>query len=392
MLTLYTFLEGMGHQLRWWLRALVSWRDPRAPMTPRRLLVLLAGGPLFLLLQFVHILCLLLDELLFPAYRRMAVERPLFITGIPRSGTTFVHRTLAGEGETFTTVTTWEALLAPSILQRRLVGLLARADGALGGLGARALAALTRRLTGGMEAIHAVGLTAAEEDYLLLLPAGGCFLPVLALPGAGGPAELGRLDTALGAGRRGRLLRLYRRLLQRHLYADGGARRLLSKNAAFGGWVTGLRETFPDARFLLCIREPGTALSSQISSVAAAERLFGTATRGEAFQRLFLEGYQETLGHLGRTVADWPTGTVAVIDMADLRTAPGATLRAALERLGEAPGPALSARLAALPAGGTSGHRHAVSALALQPAEMEARLEPPYRHLLQQPHRVGSHP
>ena len=392
MLTLYTLLEGLGHQLRWWLRALVSWRDPRAPMTGRRLLVLLTGLPAFLLLQLGHILCLLLDEVLFPAYRRVAVERPLFITGIPRSGTTFVHRTLAGEGEAFTTVTTWEALLAPSILQRRLVGLFGRVDRTLGSPGARGVKALTRWLTGGMDAIHTVGPTAAEEDYLLLLPAGGCFLAILAFPGKSGPAELGRLDTAMSAGRRARLLRLYRRLLQRHLYADGGRRRLLSKNAAFGGWVAGLRETFPDARFLLCIREPGTALSSQISAVAAAERLFGTAIRGEAFQRLFLEGYHDTLAHLSRTVADWPSGTAAVIDMADLRTAPGATLRAALERLGEAPGPALSARLTALPAGGTSGHRHAVSALALQPAEMEARLDPPYRHLLQQPHRVGSPP
>ncbi|MFP4696425.1 sulfotransferase [Thiohalospira sp.] len=392
MQTFYTLLGGLVHQLRWWLRALVRWRDPRAPMTPRRLLVLLAGGPLFLAIQLGHVVCLLLDEVLFPAYRRTPVERPLFITGIPRSGTTFVHRTLAGKGETFTTVTTWEALLAPSILQRRLVGLLARVDRAVGRPGARALEALTDRLAGGMAAIHPVGLTAAEEDYLLLLPAAGCFLPVLALPGEAGAAELGRLDTAMSPGRRARLLHLYRRLLQRHLYADGTGRRLLSKNAAFGGWVAGLRETFPEARFLLCIREPGTALSSQISSVGSAGRLFGTATGGEAFQRLFLENYRDTLDHLARMVALWPTETVTVIDMADLRAAPGPTLAAALARLGEVPAPALAARLAALPAGGASGHHHRISGLALPATELAARLDPPYRHLLQQPHRIGSPP
>lgn len=400
MTTLLTLLEGLGHYLGWWARALVAGRRARAPLRPRRLLLLLFGMPLFLLVQAVHTLCLLLDELLFPGYRRMAVQEPLFITGLPRSGTTFLHRTLAVEADRYTTLTTWEALLAPSILQRRLIRALARLDGLLGGPGRRGLTALGRRLGGPLEAIHEVGLNAAEEDYLLLLPAGGCFILLLAFPDAPGLPALGRLDPTMDRsvdrsmtpGRRRRLLRLYRGLVQRHLYVDGGERRLLSKNAAFGGWVEGLRETFPDARFLICIREPGTALSSQISAVSGARALFGTTVDGTAFQRLFLDLFGDTLAHLAATVRGWPPERAAIIDMGDLRRAPATTIATALIQLQIAPSARLCGALAGLPRGQHSHHHHAIEGLALPRQAITDRLLLPYRVLLNAPNRIRSVP
>ncbi|MFO8155314.1 MAG: sulfotransferase [Thiohalospira sp.] len=393
MTTAIALFEGLARSFGWWLRALVAWRDPLAPMSARRVGMLLVGMPLFLLLQLGHIVGLLLDELLFSGYRRTAVERPLFITGIPRSGTTFLHRTLAAETEAYTTLTTWEAVLAPSITQRRLIRALARLDGALGGRGAAGLNALTRRITGDLDAIHAVGMGSAEEDYLTLLPAGGCFVLLLAFPGAPGLRALGRADRALSAERRRRLLHLYRRLLQRHLYADGGERRLLSKNAAFGGWVDGLRETFPDARFILCLREPEAAFSSQISAVAGAGTLFGTAVDRAPFQTLFLELLAATLDHLAGTIPDWPRECAVIVDMDDLRAEPATTILSALARLGESPGTALTARLAALSAVGSgSAHHHAVEDLALPRERLTSRLRPAYRILMADPHRVGDTP
>ena len=52
---LRTLAEGLGRYLGWWLSALVRWRDPLAPMTLRRAVVLLLGMPLFLLVQLIHI-------------------------------------------------------------------------------------------------------------------------------------------------------------------------------------------------------------------------------------------------------------------------------------------------------------------------------------------------
>ncbi|WP_440996830.1 sulfotransferase [Arhodomonas sp. SL1] len=388
MNTLAVVAEGLARYLGWWLSALVRWRDPRAPMSVRRFVVLTLGMPIFLGVQLVHAICLLLDEILFPGYRRTSLDGTLVITGIPRSGTTFLHRILSAETEHYTTLTTWEALLAPSILQRRLVSGLAWLDGCLGGPLARGLAGLTRRLTSGLDAIHEVGLTAAEEDYLTLLPAAGCFVMLLAFPAAPGLQSLGEFDRAVAPQRRRRLLHFYRACLQRHVYADGARRQLLSKNAALGSWVVGLQQALPEARFIVCLRDPHRALSSQISSVAAARSLFGTATGSAAFQRLFLHIYAVTLEHLTQTIGDWPLDRAAIVDLTDVRAHPAPVIREALHRLGVREHASLSARLNGLGDPGPSAHRHSIADLGIDTTTLDERMTPSYRRLMALPHRI----
>lgn len=388
MNTLVVLADGMGRYIGWWLAALVRWRDPRAPMTPRRLAVLLLGMPVFLAVQLGHAVCLLLDEILFPGYRRARLDASVIITGIPRSGTTFLHRTLAVDRSHYTTPTTWEALLAPSILQRYVIRSLQRLDRCLGRPAGRALTALTRRLTGSLDAIHEVGLDAAEEDYLFLLPAGGCFIMLLVFPSAPGLQALGQLDRRMPERRRRRLLRFYRACLQRHIHADGGQRRLLSKNAAFGSWLQGLHETLPEARFIVCIREPSQALSSQISSVGSARALFGTATDSPSFQALFLDMAANTLTDLADRVAAWPSGRAAVIDMADLRRAPATVIRGVLAQLAMTEDVSLTDHLDHLGSGSGSTHQHRVDALAIDTSRLAQKLSGPYEQLLGLPHRI----
>lgn len=87
-------------------------------VSPRRWLVMALFWPLFALLQAINGAGLLLDYLLFPDFRRVRVREPLFVVGVPRSGTTFLHRLLAGDRERFTTTALWELIFAPSITQR----------------------------------------------------------------------------------------------------------------------------------------------------------------------------------------------------------------------------------------------------------------------------------
>ena len=79
------------------------------------------------------------DEILFPAYRRQRVEKPLFIVSNFRSGSTFVQRTLARDKSAFTCLRTGEIYLTPSIAQRRIFGLLSRVDAMLGHICERVL-------------------------------------------------------------------------------------------------------------------------------------------------------------------------------------------------------------------------------------------------------------
>ena len=114
------FTGAMVRYARWFTLSVLPGAHTNAPLGFRRLgLVLLF--PVFLALQLVHWVAFLVDELCFPGYRRVSIKEPVFIIGIPRSGTTYLHRELSANPR-FTTVSTWEALLAPAVCERKLLG------------------------------------------------------------------------------------------------------------------------------------------------------------------------------------------------------------------------------------------------------------------------------
>ncbi len=232
---------------------------------PLLLLLWLGSGLLFL----SHGVGFALDELLFRGYRRIAVRAPVFIVGVPRSGTTYLQRRLA-EDPAFTTLTLWECLLAPSITERYLWRFMGRCLAPLGRWAGR-------WRWSAMDRVHRLAWQEPEEDFLLMLYRGGCFLPALLCPGAERYWRLAFFDQAVPASERRALLDFYRRCLQRHLYFHGRDKRLLSKNPSFTPWMHDLRATFPEARFLACVRRPDEAVPSQLSALRPVLRLWGAA-------------------------------------------------------------------------------------------------------------------
>lgn len=380
------FVHGLGEYLRAFAGAFTRAGRQQAPLKPRRVLVLLLGFPAFLLLQLVHGLGFALDEIFFRGYRRVRVESPVFVAGIPRSGTTFVHRLLASDTDRYTTMRTWEALLAPSISQRYALKALGRCDRLFGSPGRRLIDWTVRRGQGDFADVHEIGLWAPEEDYLALLPVAGCFIMALAFPGHGPFWDLGRLDR-MDEARRQRLLRSYKACLQKHLYVEGGGRRLLSKNAAFASWVPALRQTFPDAQILLCVREPLGALSSQLSAIRAGCQTFATleAPLSARFQDLFEHAYARLAAELDGPLDRPPPSAglrLAVLDQGDLAQAPGPVLRGALERAGIGVGPSLEQALASPPMCGRPGaHRHRASDYGLAWERLAPKLRSAYAEI-----------
>src|ERR1022692_3425797 len=112
--------------------------------------------------------CFLLDDLFFPAYRNQPVEQPLFILGNFRSGSTFLHRLLARDATTFTSLRTCDIFLMPSITQRRLFHGLGRIDAWLGAPLAKLLKRFDDRFLGRVR-IHKIGLFEPEEDEMILM-------------------------------------------------------------------------------------------------------------------------------------------------------------------------------------------------------------------------------
>jgi len=322
---------------------------------------LLAGLPLLLVYHWIG---LALDELLFRGYRSVTVHSPVFVLGVPRSGTTALHRALARDKRNFTTFTTWEALFGVSITWHRLWTAVARCDRRMGGPLGAGVRRIERGVFGAFRDSHPTALDAPEEDYLVLLPVLACFGLVLPFPDARCLWRLGRCDAAMARPERERLLRFYRRCLQRHLYIHGPDRRLLSKNAAFAPLARSLIAEFPDARVLCCVREPSHVVSSQLHSIRPALQALHGDYRREVLQRRMLSLLAFYQAHLLATLPERSGPRAVFVANAALRADLAATVVSACRLLDLPVGAAFAAELRAMAAASAEASRPASHGLA----------------------------
>lgn len=280
------------------------------PLRLQRFVWALAGAPFLFLLWLVHWICFFLDELLFPAYRRVVVDRPVFVIGPPRSGTTHVHRVLADHTEALTTARTWELLLAPSVLQKQLVRGVLRLDRAAGGWLRRGLACLERRLARQTERLHQSALREPEEDFYFLLPLLACPALLVVMPRWQRLWQAAWFDDGVTPAAQQRWLAFYHACIQKHLYVLGAGRRYLNKNASFNPWVGGLQQWFPEADWVICSREPARATASMLSLARSVRQQAGGAAVDAVWEErmtgLMRHHYLSLHRHFrARPVAQW---------------------------------------------------------------------------------------
>jgi hypothetical protein len=259
-------------------RALRPPLDSAYRLTFKRAIVLAGFFGLFGATELTTRIAYRLDELIHPGYRGVVVRAPVFVIGNPRSGTTLLHRILAQDTATFTTMHLWEILFAPAILQRQVIRALAGLDGYLGHPLRRALALLDTTAAR-HNAIHDAGLLAPEEDQFLLVHIWST-LAIWHISGIleeAGPYTY--FDTAVPAAEKRTILAFYKQAIRRHLYADrlqvGRPRRYLAKNPSASPKVGSLIETFPDAHFVYLVRTPLEMIPSMISCLDLTWRLLG---------------------------------------------------------------------------------------------------------------------
>lgn len=299
----------------------VAWRTITAQQDATLLAALTLGYPSW---QTLVRGARALDRVVAPGLGAQPVRAPVFVVGHPRSGTTFLHRLLALDPR-FTAPLAWQLAL-PAVSLYRAVGVAGRLH-----VGGRLAGSLERRLLEPMAPRHESAWTVPEEDDWLFVHAAAS--PTLAYltkrPDICRPYWIG---DSLPGDVRGKLMRWYRRSIQRHLYATGGSATLLSKNPHFTGWLRTLNITFPDARFVMLQRHPADAIASRLDMLAKAWGV--RRPSGHPQLRRELEASLDLYRHAEGVWPELPAESRIRVGFDDLVRQPLAELERIYDRLG----------------------------------------------------------
>jgi len=243
-----------------------------ARLTRKRAIFLLLFYMVWPLGSLVHWFCFFLDDIFFPAHKTHPIEKPLFILGNLRSGSTFLHRLLSRDTETFTSLTIWDIYLTPSVIQKKITQFFSRLDNKLGGHLHRLLYGFDRRTLGKFK-IHPISFFQPEEDENILFHIWDSFWVSFLFPFMDELPNYQHFDEALLPEHKRRIMAFYKSMLQRHMYATG-KKYYVAKAPAFSAKIETLAEFFPEARIIYLARNPLDMLPSTISWINYARRVF----------------------------------------------------------------------------------------------------------------------
>ena len=357
----------------WLTMVRLAWRERIVGVRLYFLAVLLFWIPV---VAAVHAVCFFLDGILFPGLWRTEIRRPIFVLGHARSGTTHVHRLLNRDEGRYSSFMFYE-MFFPSLLQKKLIRWLARVDRErLGGSLARRISAWESRRYAAVRKVHEMGLTEHEEDDIVLYYSCASGYWITKMP------YMGELDfysvDQMPERRRRRLMRFYEECVRRQLYLNGGDKIHLSKNPIFAGRVASLLETFPDARFIVPMRNPEETIPSLLKLVSGGwRRLRWDPERVRKSQRALAAQSFHTYRYPLEVLAAHPRTASAVIDYRELVEDPAAVIQSVYRQLDIPMTPAFAQALADATARARkheSGQRYSLSEFGLDAGVIRAEL------------------
>ena len=274
-------------------RTVFNTRGTHMRLTPKRIFSLLVISFIYCIIEAANWIGFLLDDILFPGYRRQQIRQPVFIIGPPRSGTTYLQRILAADETHFSSMKTWEILFAPSVTQKKIIKAFGQLDSLFGSPLYRLARAIDKRLYKKLSSIHPASLFEAEEDGMILLHIFSSATAFFVLPCTKDLWPYFLFDQELDAMHRARIMAFYKRCVQNHLYVFGADKQFLSKNPMFSTMIESLNGTFPDAKFVYMARTP----LETVPSTASLMSYYFNCVMNPLEPHPFLEEQMEILLH-----------------------------------------------------------------------------------------------
>jgi hypothetical protein len=286
------------------------------------------------------------DHVIFPGFRRQPIIQPVFIVAPPRSGTTLTQKLMSLDQDRFVHVKLYQTIL-PSVCYQRCIDVVVRLDRHMGRVLSRSIAWIEKTFFGGWDDMHKLRLNQPEEDDGFFVYSFVTEAIYLLFPHVDELWEAGFPD-ALPPDQRRKLMNYYRSCLQRHLYANGPRKTLLSKATQSSGAVESLREAFPDARFITIIRHPYQSVASHVSVFypvwrAHSPDIAKNSPVSKAYARLAVRWYQ----HLYEFGLKMAPAQYYCMDYRDLTRDPQEALQQLYHHFGWQPSDAYRTRLEA---------------------------------------------
>ncbi len=235
--------------------------------TFKRLAIVFLIFPICALIILINWVFLIVDNFIFWTYRKQSIKKLVFITGLPRSATSLVFHKLANDADHFTSFKLWEIIFAPSIIQKYFFRAILFIDKSIGHPLYACSKLLDRLLFKKLRGIHDMSLSKPEEDELLFIYKLSTVLFVYVFPGLHYLDNLLEFDEKIQPQTRYKLMRFYKRCLQRHnfVFNRNDNKYLLSKNPAFVSRIRSLHDTFPDSHLIYTYRSPLKTIPATIS-------------------------------------------------------------------------------------------------------------------------------
>jgi hypothetical protein len=303
----------------------LAWNERAPKARAYYLAVLLIAVPI---VSSFHAICFALDRLFVPGLVNVEVKDPIFMVGHARSGTTLTHRLMTEDAGRFSFFRLWECYF-PSLLQKKIIRAGIELDErVLGGFLARRMAKFEEWRYGKGRHIHEMGLAVPEEDDIALYYSMASGFWITKMPYME-DLDFYRMND-WPESKRSHYNNFYRELVKRQLYLNGPEKTHLAKNPLWAGRVASLIEAFPDAKFVVNMRDPRETIPSLLKLLSTGWKALGwDPERQKRCLEVMVETSFDSYTHPLEVLDANPQARSAVVDYRELTT----DSAAAIERL-----------------------------------------------------------